>query len=222
MRSIRLTATHIVKPGEHLGSIARKFGYENFSVLWEHPGNAAIKKLRKDPMQLAPGDEVFIPDRVELTFNRDTAATHDFKVQVDTLKLKLRFVDLEGEPLKNAPALVKVRAPVTSGASTQDEQKLTTDGDGHLEVDVAADVTEGSVEIDGVVYALAIGGLDPVDTDTGAAQRLSNLGYLALDDDDLDPEQLRLSIEDFQADNDLELTGKRADIETKLAEVYGS
>jgi hypothetical protein len=217
-----VTATHIVEAGEHLGTIARKFGFENFSVLWEHPGNAAIKQLRKDPMQLAPGDEVFIPDRVELTFNRDTAATHDFKVQVDSLKLKLRFVDLEGKPRANVPAIVKVKAPVTGAASSSDEQELTTDGDGNLEVAVAADVTDGSVEIDGVVYALAIGGLDPIDTDTGAAQRLSNLGYLALDDDDLDLEQLRLAIEDFQADNKLELTGKRVDIEAKLTEVYGS
>jgi hypothetical protein len=68
---------------------------------------------------------------------------------------------------------------------------------------------------------LNIGGLDPIDTDSGTAQRLSNLGYLVLDDDDLDPELLRLAVQDFQADNDLPSSGERADIEAKLAEVYG-
>jgi hypothetical protein len=63
----------------------------------------------------------------------------------------LRFVDLEGKPRANAPAIVKVKAPVTGAASSRDEQELTTDGDGNLEVDVAADVTDGSVEIDGVL-----------------------------------------------------------------------
>jgi N-acetylmuramoyl-L-alanine amidase len=217
-----VTASHIVKAGEHLGSIARKFGYENFSVLWDHPNNAALKQLRKDPMQLAPGDEVFIPDRVRLVFNRTTAASHDFRVHMDTLTLNLRLLDFDGKPRKNANVLVRVEAPETGAASNASEQTLTTDGEGNLSVEVAPHVADGSIEIDGVVFNLGIGGLDPVDTDSGAAQRLANLGYLVLDDDDLDPTLLRLAIEDFQADNQLQVTGKRADVQAKLLEVYGS
>jgi hypothetical protein len=216
-----LPATHIVKEGEHLGRIARDFGFENFSMLWDHPENAALKQQRKDPMLLAPGDEVFIPDRVQLIFKRATAASHDFKVNIDTLTLNLRLVEFDGKPLANAPVVVRVEAPETDGASSQDEQTLTTDGDGNLSVDVASHVDSGSIEIDGVKFPLSIGGLDPIDTDSGVAQRLSNLGYLVLDDDDLDPELLRLAIQDFQADNELDTTGERADVEDKLAEIYG-
>lgn len=217
-----MPATHVVEPGEHLGSIARKFGFENFSVLWEHPDNAALKRLRKDPMQLAPGDEVFIPDRVELTFDRATAASHDFKVQVDALTLTLRLLDSEGEPRANEKVTVRVEAPETGAASNRSEQTLTTDADGVLSVAVAPHVRDGSIELDGVVYQLGIGGLDPVSTDNGAAQRLGNLGYLVLDGEELDSEELRLAIEDFQADHDLELTGNRADIEAELTKAYGS
>jgi hypothetical protein len=76
--------------------------------------------------------------------------------------------------------------------------------------------------VDGVELPLEIGGLDPITTDAGAAQRLSNLGYLVLDESDLDLEQLRLAIQDFQADHDLPLSGQRADVEGKLLQVYGS
>lgn len=216
-----MPATHIVKSGEHLGRIARDFGFENFSILWDHPDNAALKQLRKDPMLLAPGDEVFIPDRVQLIFKRATAASHDFKVTVDTLTLTLKLVAFDGKPLANSKVKVRVEAPETGGASSQDEQELTTDGDGNLTVDVASHVDSGSIEIDGVIFPLGIGGLDPITTDSGVAQRLSNLGYLVLDDDDLDPQLLRLAIQDFQADNGLPTSGERADVEGKLAEVYG-
>lgn len=215
-----MTATHIVKPGEHLGAIAKQYGYENFSVLWEHPSNAALKARREDPLQLAPGDEVFVPDRVQLIFNRATDSSHDFKVHIDTMVLKLRLLDFDGKPRKNTKVIVRVETRDTGEASSQAEQE--TDGDGNLTIEVASHVDRGSIEVDGVELPLEIGGLDPVTTDTGAAQRLANLGYLVLDESDLDAEQLRLAIQDFQADQGLPLSGQRADVEGKLSEVYGS
>ena len=217
-----MPATHVVKAGEHLGSIARGFGYEGFSAIWEHPANAALKALRKDPMQLAPGDEVFIPDRVQLIFKRATATTHDFRINVDTLSLTLRFVQFDGKPHANAPIVIKVEAPETDGASVQDEQALKLDGDGKISFDVASHVVAGVVELDGVTYPLEIGGLDPIETETGVAQRLANLGYLVLSDSDVDPVLLRLAIEDFQADNAQPTTGKSEDARAKLAEIYGA
>lgn len=216
-----MTATHIVEPGEHLGSIARRFGFVNFTVLWEHPNNAAVKALRKDPTLLAPGDEIFIPDRVRLVFSRLTDASHDFKVQLDALKLNLRLLDHDGEPRKNLRVIVRVEVPDTGAASASNEQQLSTDADGNVSFDIATHVDSGTIEIGGVAFPLRIGGLDPVDTEDGVAQRLSNLGYLVLDEDETDPEDLRLAIEDFQSDNDLKVTGERADIETKLEEIHG-
>jgi hypothetical protein len=220
-RSFQVTATHIVEAGEHLGSIARKFGFENFSVLWEHPKNAAVKALRKEPTLLAPGDKIFIPDRVRLVFSRQTDASHDFRVHLDTLKLSLRLLEHDGEPRKNVPVIMRVEVPETGEASSSNEQELSTDADGNLSLEIATHADTGTIEIDGVEFPMRIGGLDPIDTEGGVAQRLSNLGYLVLDAEELDADDLRLAIEDFQSDNHLKVTGERADIEAKLEQVHG-
>lgn len=216
-----MTAIHVVEPGEHLGTIARKFGFANFSLLWEHPENANLKALRKQPTQLAPGDEVFIPDHVQLVFERMTDASHDFKVQIDKLALRLKLLGLDGKPLANTRVIARIEAPEADSASTTLESELSTDGAGNLAFEIATHITSGSLEVDGVVIPLRIGGLDPADTEVGSRQRLRNLGYLTLEDE-FDPNQLSLAVEDFQADNELPITGKAADIETKLVEVYGS
>jgi Putative peptidoglycan binding domain len=213
---------HVVASGEHLGVIARQFGYENFSVLWEHPENAALKELRKDPLQLAPGDVVFVPDRVQLVFNRATDSSHDFKVHVDTMVLKLRLLDQDGEPRKNRPVTLRVETRDTGAASTQAAAQQQTDADGNLNIEIASHVTSGSIEVDGEVFDLAIGGLDPIDTESGVAQRLANLGYLVLSESKLDPEHLKLAIQDFQLDHDLPATGEAADIQEPLKDAYGS
>jgi hypothetical protein len=211
---------HIVEAGEHLGSIAHRFGFANFSVLWEHPANARLKALRKEPTLLASGDEVFIPDRVRLVFERLTDSSHDFRINVDTLTLTIRLLDLDGKPRKNTPVIVRVEEPENGAASRQSERKLVTDADGNVTVGMATHVNSGSIEVDGVTLPLLIGGLEPIDTDSGITQRLRNLGYLPLDEE-LDPTQLELAVEDFQVDNELEMTGDPADIRDKLKEVYG-
>jgi hypothetical protein len=211
-----------VKAGEHLGAIARRYGFANYSPIWEHPNNAGLKAERGDPHVLAPGDELFIPDHTELVFSRTTDASYDFRVNLDMLTLKLRLLDEDGEPRKNAKVTVRVEGPESSGASSTEEQELTTDDDGNLSFEVASSVVSGTIVVDGMEYPLSIGGLDPIETESGVAQRLANLGYLELSDDDLDPELLRLAIQDFQADNDLETSGERRDVEDKLAEVYGA
>jgi hypothetical protein len=82
-------------------------------------------------------------------------------------------------------------------------------------------VSTGTLEVDGVERTLSIGALDPIETELGAAQRLGNLGYPVPADPAKDPQQMRLAIEEFQVDNDAKPTGERADIESKLKEVYG-
>jgi hypothetical protein len=217
-----MTVTHIVQAGEHIGIIARKYGFENYTRPWDHPNNAELKALREDPLLLAPGDELFIPDRVRLVFNRTTEASHDFRVHIDPLMLKMRLLGIDGEPLANTEVTVRVPPPEGSESATSDEQQLTTDGDGNVSVDVAKHSGKGALIIDGVEFPLRIGLLDPIDTDSGVAQRLSNMGYDVPFGEAVDPDELRAAIEQFQADNDLEVTGERADIETQLEEIYGS
>lgn len=176
-REASVTAVHIVQSGEHIGVIANGFGFENFSELWDHPNNAALKERRKSPFLLAPGDELFIPDRTLLVFSRSTAASHDFKINIDRIQLQLRLLGQDSKPLKDAPVKLQVEPPETGAASSQGEQKLVTDGAGKLIAEISKTCIVGGLVVGGLQYELKIGGLDPIDTETGLAQRLTNLGY---------------------------------------------
>jgi hypothetical protein len=176
-REVSVTAVHIVQSGEHIGVIANSFGFENFSELWDHPNNAALKELRKSPFLLAPGDELFIPDRTLLVFSRNTAASHDFKINIDRIQLQLRLLGQDAKPLKDAKLKLQVDPPESGAASSQREQKLTTDGAGKVVAEISKTCLVGGLVVGGLEYELKIGGLDPIDTDTGLAQRLTNLGY---------------------------------------------
>ena len=218
-----MTAVHVVKAGEHIGAIALKYGFENFSVLWEHPENAELKSKRTTPFLLAPGDELFIPDHVRLVFSRSTDASHDIRVQVDKMALHLRLLGLDSKPRKYTPVVVRVDPPEAGAASAQAEQNLTTNGDGKVSVDMAKHVLVGSGQIEKLEFTMHIGMLDPIEEENGLAQRLTNLGYFVpADAEERDDDELQSAIEEFQCDHGLKVTGQRADVESKIKELYGS
>ena len=103
-----------------------------------------------------------------------------------------------------------------------------TDGDGWLEQRVPLAATELILAVQltddeaGPCYAwrARIGHLDPVETDTGLRQRLSNLGYWPAGE--TAKAALPYVLRAFQDDHDLEITGE-ADQATrdKLTEVHG-
>ena len=53
---------HTVEQGEHLSSIAAKYGFQKVATIWDHPDNAGLKSKRKNPHILLPGDKVVIPE----------------------------------------------------------------------------------------------------------------------------------------------------------------
>jgi N-acetylmuramoyl-L-alanine amidase len=229
-------ATHIVADGEHIAEIAARFGFDNFSPLWNHPKNAQLKALRKSPFILAPGDELFIPDRVQVAFLRATASSHDVQVNVDRMGLRVRFLDLENKPRKGAKVALSVDIPSSGAASSQNAQDLTTDGDGKISIEISKSASVTDIIIDELEFAsgVKIGGLDPIDTKTGVAQRLTNLGYIVWPlEQDLDPEEaekrrdydLRSSVEEFRCDNKLVPVKPEHDdpaFQAKLLELHGS
>ncbi|MFK7838638.1 MAG: LysM peptidoglycan-binding domain-containing protein [Sulfitobacter sp.] len=54
---------HKVKKGESLSVIAKKYGIpaRDWKKLYDHPKNAAFRKLRPDPSLIEPKDEIFVP-----------------------------------------------------------------------------------------------------------------------------------------------------------------
>ncbi|KFE71864.1 hypothetical protein [Hyalangium minutum] len=208
---------HKVKQGEHLASIASAYGFENFETIWNDSQNAQLRQSRASPLMLLPDDEVWIPELPPARFTLATGKKHKLTVHTGKLQLRLRVLDLRGEPIPDAPCVLKVG---------HYSEELTTDGDGYVQASVDKTATSGTLEVGDLVFDLAIGGLDPLPEPTGLAGRLSNLGYPADDPRYLNPDTMewtRFALELFQHENGLDVTGALdSGIAEQLATEHGS
>lgn len=215
-----MSDVHIVEQGEHLSQIAKVYGFPDYKILWDHPENANLKKLRKNPNILFPGDEVFIPDKEEKEESGSTDKRHTFVVDKETLKLRLVLEDIYEKPISGAQCALLV------GDQTF---QLTTDGKGKLEQDIPLDAQEATLVIRGdqtpfqnEIIPIKIGHLDPVEEISGQVARLNNLGYFPGPLDGSDPDAFQSSVEEFQCDHSLKVDGDcGTNTQTKLKEVHG-
>jgi hypothetical protein len=209
-----------VKQGDYLAKIARDHGFTDFHTLWNAPENAALRAKRESPNVLLPGDVVTIPDRESKQEEGSTEQRHHFLLKRPTLKLRLALVDAFRQPVRGAHCELRV-----DGASFE----LQTDEDGRLEHEISptaqhADlvVRDADTVLKDVVLPLQIGYLDPIDTLSGQAARLTNLGYLSDAVETGDDPEFRSAVEEFQCDHDLPVDGKCGPItQKKLAASYG-
>jgi hypothetical protein len=213
-----------LKQGDHLPQIASDHGFSDWHTIWDDAHNTDLRNLRKDPGVLAPGDRVYIPDKDTREGQRvQSGSTARFRLKRSLPKLRLVVRGFDGKPLADADCKVTIH-----GAATDTK----TQADGLLEIDLAPDATEATLEANGQVWTLKIGHLDPVDTDTGLWARLRNLGYLV--DDEAEGKgaatseappgaaALRFAIELFQRDHQLAIDGDDPrSVKDKLREVYG-
>ena len=58
-----MATTHIVKRGENLPMIAKKYGFHDWKTIYDHPNNREFRKKRPNPNLILPGDQLFIPDK---------------------------------------------------------------------------------------------------------------------------------------------------------------
>ena len=197
--------THIVEQGEHLSQIAKKYGFPDYKIVWDHPENAKLKEERKNPNVLFPGDEVFIPDKEEKEESGPTDKRHTYTVDRAPLKLILVLEDALEKPIANSPVALLV----------QDQTfQLTTDGNGKIEQPIPLDAKEAFLVIRGNqtpftndVFPIEIGGLHPVKEISGQVGRLNNLGYFAGKLDGSDTEAFNSAVEEFQCDHGLKVDG---------------
>jgi N-acetylmuramoyl-L-alanine amidase len=202
-----------VQEGDHISGIAQRFGFDDYSVVWNDPGNADLRSKRQDPHVLQPGDTVVIPEvKGQPPANKPTGARHKFQIQRSPLVVRIKFLGLRKKPITGATFTV---ADVTS---------LTTDGDGLIET--AIDKTAASVVLDGTSthVDLTAGDLNPSDdaSEQGWRARLFNLGFLWDSNVEDTDDEMTLAIADFQAQYSLPATGQ-LDGSTmgKLLQVYG-
>lgn len=217
---------HIVKQGEHISSIAERYGFEDFKVIWDHPDNAELKKLRDNPHVLFPGDTISVLDKEPKTVDAATGKKHTYTIKLKKLKLRVKLLNLAADPVKDTPCKVSV--------DNAAEKELTTDGEGLVEQPIARNAKLAKLVVNDADFSMKIGFLnpiaegdpvadDPANTDTGWEQRLNNLGYVVPPADDRDPDELRSAIEEFQCDHGMKAKGEKdAPTRSKLLQIHGS
>lgn len=195
---------HVVKQGECLSEIARRYGFGDPLAVYQASENEALRKKRPDPNVLHPGDEVVIPDPKKKDVTLATSQVHKIVVKLPRRRLRIKLQDSAGEPLANMPYKLVV------GAFTVEAR---TDGDGLLDQEIPSGEAEGRLLYGRSEHRLQIGALNPLaDTDddgvTGVQARLSNLGYDPGAVDGVLGPRTAEAIEAFQRAHQLEATGK--------------
>ena len=165
---------HVVKAGDCISSIAFHYGFSNDKI-WEYSENAELKKLRKDPDVLLPGDEVYIPEKEPGEYDIQTEKTHRFIRRSVPAKFSLRLLDEEERPRKNLQYRLEIDGKLKKG---------TTDAKGILNEFIPPDTKKGLLYVsdsdddEDEKYELDFGGIDPVSEISGVKQRLENLSFL--------------------------------------------
>jgi N-acetylmuramoyl-L-alanine amidase len=196
---------HVIEQGECLSSVAAANGFD-WKTLWEHPSNADLKKLRKDPNILYPGDVVFIPERNLRKVPCSTGMSHRFVVKGGIEKVRIRLLDELDRPRKQLAYALSVDGEERTG---------TTNDDGEVVESIRPHVEEVklSFEVGGETreYTLRLGHLDPVTTVSGVQARLLNLGIDPGPCDGIAGPRTEQAIRTYQEAYGLDSTGKLDD-----------
>lgn len=212
-------ATHVVRQGECLTSIARRYGFADSKTIYDDPGNAALRQRRPNPNVLFPGDEVFIPARDGQPITIRTGKRTRLVATVPRRELRLRLFGEGGAPLANAPFVVEAGAEVAGGE---------TDGEGLLRASVAGHARSAVVTAAGLTWSVRLGELDPLRDavdggESGARARLANLGFLPRGGTVPSPEELLAATRAFQRAQGLDETGELdSTTSSRLEEAHGS
>lgn len=164
---------HTVAQGECLSSIAKRYGFQKWKALYDHPSNAELKKKRKNPNVIYPGDQVVIPDKEPKEVEVATAKLHTFKVVVPMAKVRVVLKDGKGQAFAG-------KKYVLSAAGHDIEGQ--TGSDGLVEQPIDPDLLDASLTLfldDTTTFKwrLRLGHLDPVEAPSGVHARLRNLGF---------------------------------------------
>ena len=216
-----MATTHEVKPGEYLTQIALKYGFKDPRTVWDHGGNAELRKKRESQNVLNPGDLVFIPDRDVKEEARVTDKRHRFQVSPPRLKLRIVLEDMYEKPIASADCTLIVEG---------ERHKLTTDARGKIEVDIPPTASTGTLivqtsetALDDIAIPVRIGDLNDADLVSGQKQRLANLGYFTGTVDEKKDQGFKLAVEEFQCDHDLKVDGDCGKLtQARLRAVHGS
>jgi hypothetical protein len=191
---------HVVQQGESVDSIAVCCGHLP-ETIWEAPENRDLKRQRKDPHILMPGDRIFLPPLKQKTASAATGGAHAFTVTRPRSRLRVQIVEA-GQPRADAPFELEVEGRVSTGK---------TDGSGWVDQPVPPLALQARLTVGEpgrtTTYALQLRGLDPVSEVSGAQARLRNLGYQEVPLDGKLGPATAAALGAFQRDHGLSVTG---------------
>ncbi len=205
---------HTVQQGECLSSIGARYGFAA-DTLWNLSENSGLKQRRQDPNVLEPGDLLFVPDLRPKSESGGTEQKHRFRKKSGSALLRLQLLDPDDRPRANLPYTLAVEGRLITGR---------TDGQGMVEQRIDPHAGTASLIIEGEdPLPLRLGGLDPLDTVTGAQQRLQNLGFACGRADGTWDERCAAALREFQERYGLQESGE-IDQATrdKLRDIHGS
>jgi hypothetical protein len=211
---------HTITQGEHLAGVAAENGFLDYTIVWDHPDNAALRQQRGNPNVLLPGDRVYIPDKTQGPENGNTSQRHKFVVDYKQLRLRLHLEDSYEKPVANALCAV-----------TLDDRtiQIVTDENGKLELPISPETKRCTLRISGSqtpfadeTMAVNLGHLDPEDSLSGQLSRLNNLGYFPGVSGNSDAPEFVSAVQEFQCDQGLIIDGKLGPVtQAKLKQVHG-
>lgn len=199
---------HIVRQGECLLTIAKRYGFPDWRLVYDDGANADLRKLRPDPFVLYPGDRVHIPDYEHEVFDCATEQRHRFKLERKTPLFRMHLMDDEDQPHAGVPY------ELTFGSTSFEG---TTAKDGLIEHPITADTARGTLRVwfygergksPPVDITVNLGHLDPIDTVSGVQARLANLGFFlgSISDDLCD--HTKRAVTAFQQHYELTVSGE--------------
>jgi hypothetical protein len=205
-----MSKEHKVEQGDCIASIGLKYGFFPDTV-WDDPANASLKAERKDGNVLLPGDVVKIPELRPKTVACATGKQHAFRRKGVPETLRLQFL-ARGEPRAGLAYSLDIDGKVFRGE---------TDDEGRIELLIPPDAKVGKLTLgENEKHTLALGHLDPVEVESGARQRLVNLGLLA--DADADADGYAVALKRFQLQQMLPASGALDQAtRDKLLEIHG-
>jgi hypothetical protein len=160
--------SYVVRQGDYLKKIAHKLGCDEAEV-WSHAKNADLRRTRRDPNLLHPGDLLWVPERVLNWLPIVAGTTNKYFAEIPKTIVSLGFKNENG-PLANETYVVEgIGAP----------KEGTTDEHGTVVFKVPVHLREFRVSFPGqnMIHPVLVGDMDPADEVSGLRKRLQHLGY---------------------------------------------
>ncbi len=206
---------YTIKQGDCVSSLAAAYAIP-WKKIWNHPNNSDLKKLRKDPNILYPGDVLFIPEKENKEESCVTDQRHRFRKKGTPVHLRLR-IRRNTKPVDNAQYELRIENTIYKGK---------TDNEGWIEDHpISPEALKGRLTFinKGLDFELSLGELDPINTIDGVQKRLANLGFDPGPVDGKPSPQLENALRWFQEFYGMEVSGKLDQAtRDKLREIHGS